>query len=113
MLRVRRSHASVLMLCIGAVLSFSAASAGAASDSFKGKLLPPATRYDALLVSSTNANTVFFGTENGLFETADGGRSWKPAGLGGEAVTSLSQIGHTILAGGRGLLAASSDGGKT
>lgn len=56
---------------------------------------------------------MFLGTQHGLFETTNGGRSWKPAGLRGVAVTSLIQIGNMILAGGSDLFASSSNGGKT
>lgn len=75
--------------------------------------LPRVTEYDSLLVSRIDAETVLLGTQHGLFRTSNGGRSWTPAGLHQEAVTSLSQVGRTIIAAGDGLLTLSADGGKT
>jgi photosystem II stability/assembly factor-like uncharacterized protein len=74
--------------------------------------LPPVTRYDSLLVSQADPNTIFLGTQRGLFLSVDGGKRWKPDGLRGEPVTSLSQVGSSMLAAGKGLLAESADGGK-
>ena len=71
------------------------------------------TQYDALLVSPTNANHVFLGTQHGLFASVNGGRSWRPAGLQGASVTGLARAGSSIVASGKGLLARSNDGGKT
>jgi photosystem II stability/assembly factor-like uncharacterized protein len=71
------------------------------------------TEYDALLVSPTNPNHVLLGTEHGLFVTANGGRGWKPAGLEGASVTVLVRAGASIIAGGKGLLARSDNGGKS
>jgi photosystem II stability/assembly factor-like uncharacterized protein len=79
----------------------------------KSRSLPTVTEYDSLLVSTTDPSMIFLGTQHGLFESVDGGRSWNPAGLDGEAVTSLSQIGKTILAGGDGLFASSTNEGET
>ena len=76
--------------------------------------LPRVTQYDALLVSTSDPGSILLGTEHGLFGTTDGGRTWTGAGgLRGASVTSLARIDHTILAGGKGLLASSSNGGKT
>jgi photosystem II stability/assembly factor-like uncharacterized protein len=75
--------------------------------------LPRVTEYDSLLVSTIDPDAVLLGTQHGLFRTTNGGRSWTPAGLHQEAVTSLSQVGQTIIAAGNDLLALSVDGGKT
>ena len=69
--------------------------------------------YDALLVSRTDSRRVLLGTQHGLFATTDGGRSWKPAGLRGRAITSLGQVGRIILVGGPQVFASSDDGGQT
>ena len=74
---------------------------------------PSTTEYDALLVSSTSARTVLFGTEHGLFRTTNGGRTWLPAGLTDTSVTSLARSGSTILAAGSDLFASSTNGGRT
>jgi photosystem II stability/assembly factor-like uncharacterized protein len=71
------------------------------------------TVYDSLLVSRTDARGILLGTQHGLFRSKDGGRSWSKVAPRLHPVTSLGQVGHTILAGGCGLLAASRDGGKT
>jgi photosystem II stability/assembly factor-like uncharacterized protein len=78
-----------------------------------GTSLPRVTEYDALLVSTSDSSRILLGTQHGLFGTTDGGRTWTEAGLRGASVTSLAQIDHTILAGGRGFLASSGNGGKT
>jgi photosystem II stability/assembly factor-like uncharacterized protein len=74
---------------------------------------PPSTEYDALLVSRADSSTLLLGTQHGLFRTTNGGQTWRPSGFGRVAVTSLAQTGRAILAGGRGLLAISRDGGRT
>jgi photosystem II stability/assembly factor-like uncharacterized protein len=74
---------------------------------------PPSTEYDALLVARADSSTVLLGTQHGLFRTTNGGQTWRPSGFGRVAVTSLAQTGRAILAGGRGLLAISRDGGRT
>lgn len=83
------------------------------SDAALAGTSPPSTEYDALLVLQGNPSHVLLGTEHGLFETTDGGHAWQSAGLAGEPVTSLTRVGDTLLAGGRGLLAQSSNGGRT
>jgi photosystem II stability/assembly factor-like uncharacterized protein len=75
--------------------------------------LPRVTAYDSLLVSRTDPGTVLLGTQHGLFRTTNGGRSWTPAGLSRDAVTSLGQVGDTIIAAGDDLFASSADGGAT
>lgn len=75
--------------------------------------LPRISAYDSLLVSPTNARSLLLGTANGLFRSADGGRSWTRGGLDREPVTSLCRVDRTIFAAGQGLLAASADGGTS
>jgi photosystem II stability/assembly factor-like uncharacterized protein len=89
------------------------AAAGLAFAATSSAALPRITQYDALLVSRTDPASLLLGTQNGLFRSRDGGRSWSAAGLAGDAVTSLAQVGTTILAGGHGLLVASGNGGRT
>lgn len=75
--------------------------------------VPPITQYDSLLVSRNDPSSLLLGTQHGLFRSLDGGRSWTAAGLHGDAVTSLAQVGPAIIAGGHGLLASSGNGGRT
>ena len=89
------------------------AAVGLAFPAGSSAALPRITAYDSLLVSPTDPASLLLGTEHGLFRSTDGGRSWSPAGLAGEAVTSLAQVGPTILAGGHGMLAASGNGGRS
>jgi photosystem II stability/assembly factor-like uncharacterized protein len=112
----RRFVVSVLAACAaGAALVSPAgwASSGSQRPPAGAQALPQVTEYDSLLVSAHDASRVLLGTQHGLFRSADGGRSWTPAGLHGDRVTSLSRSGGTILAGGVGLLASSSDGGRS
>jgi len=112
-------HVVVLVAALAVGLSLasmaSSRTAIARTDaSASGRLAsPPATEYDALLVSRTDSRRVLLGTQHGLFATTDGGRSWKPAGLRGRAITSLGQVGRIILAGGPQVFASSDDGGQT
>ena len=112
-------HVVVLAAALAVGLSLSpiasSRTATARTDaSASGRLAsPPATEYDALLVSRTDSRRVLLGTQHGLFATTDGGRSWKPAGLRGRAITSLGQVGRIILAGGPQVFASSDDGGQT
>jgi photosystem II stability/assembly factor-like uncharacterized protein len=109
----------VLATCLAAPLVLTCASWGANGSVSVGRpgvapsSLPRVTEYDSLLVSRIDPGTVLLGTQRGLFRTTNGGRSWTPAGLHQEAVTSLSQAGRTIIAAGDHLLALSADGGKT
>lgn len=106
-----RIRGLVLAGCLVAAAGLAAASWGA--NGSVPSSLPRVTEYDSLLVSRIDAETVLLGTQHGLFRTSNGGRSWTPAGLHQEAVTSLSQVGRTIIAAGDGLLTLSADGGKT
>jgi|SRR5581483_11969515 photosystem II stability/assembly factor-like uncharacterized protein len=99
----------LLTLAAAAIVAVDAGAAGANSAG----ALPRVTEYDSLLVSRTHPGSLFLGTQHGLFATTDGGRTWTSAGLHGSPVTSLVQTDQTILAGGRGFLAASRNGGRT
>ena len=110
----RRSRPAVrcraVLLAIGLVASAWAAAGVPAS---RAAAAPPATEFDALSVSPANSSDVLLGTERGIFRTTDGGRSWEPAGLPHQAITSLVRDGKTIFAGGKTLFASSTDGGAT
>jgi photosystem II stability/assembly factor-like uncharacterized protein len=74
---------------------------------------PPTTEFDALLVSKADPTDLLLGTQHGLYRTTNGGLTWTRSGLAGEQVTSLAQSGRAIFAGGKRLLAVSTDGGTT
>src|SRR6478672_6761557 len=98
-----RLRGLVLAACLAAVLGLPGASWGTNGSVLFGRpaavpsSLPRVTEYDSLLVSRIDPGTVLLGTQHGLFRTTNGGRSWTAAGLHQEAVTSLSQVGRTII----------------
>jgi photosystem II stability/assembly factor-like uncharacterized protein len=94
-----------------AVMSALVAAAGAGATGLHAR--PPSTEFDALLVLQADPSALLLGTQHGLYRTTNGGRTWTQSGLGTASVTSLVQSGQEILAGGRGLLSSSSDGGAT
>jgi photosystem II stability/assembly factor-like uncharacterized protein len=74
--------------------------------------LPATPDYHSLLVSPEDAERLFLGTHAGLFETRDGGRSWKQASLVDRDAMNLARTtARTIWAAGHGVLAKSTDGG--
>jgi photosystem II stability/assembly factor-like uncharacterized protein len=69
---------------------------------------------NALLVHRSDAGRLLLGTDDGTFESLDGGRSWRRSGLAGREVVALARLkGGTVWAGGRGFLAQSWDGGRS
>jgi photosystem II stability/assembly factor-like uncharacterized protein len=88
-----------------------------------------------LAVSASDPNTLVLGTSDGVYRSTDAGKTWRPDGLTGVDATSLVQVGSTLFVGGLrkpagskavvieagaytipsgpGVLAASTDGGKT
>jgi photosystem II stability/assembly factor-like uncharacterized protein len=96
--------------------------------------VPKANWYWSMVASGSNANMLLLGTSNGLYRSTDDGKTWRAAGFSGVNATSLVRAGTTIFLGGvresaanpivtrggnylvspgSGVLAASSDGGKT
>lgn len=76
--------------------------------------LPHTPDYHALLVSSTNARVLVLGTHAGLYESSDGGRTWRKGPLARKDAMNLvrTRIGR-IWAAGHYVLFASDDGGRT
>jgi photosystem II stability/assembly factor-like uncharacterized protein len=73
-----------------------------------------ATSRNALLVHRATAERLLLGTDDGAFESLDGGRSWRRSGLAGRKVTALARLKDgRVWAGGLGFLARSSDGGRS
>ena len=69
---------------------------------------------NALLVHRIAADRLLLGTDDGAFESVDGGRSWSRSGLDGREVAAIARLKDgTVWAGGRGFLSRSSDGGRS
>jgi photosystem II stability/assembly factor-like uncharacterized protein len=76
--------------------------------------LPRTPDYHSLLVDGNDPRRLWLGTHVGLYESRDGGRSWRVAGLDGEDAMNLVQTdGETLWAAGHYVFARSTDGGRT
>jgi photosystem II stability/assembly factor-like uncharacterized protein len=106
-----------------------------AAASSTGGPVPSASWYWTMAVSPSDPDVLLLGTSNGIFRSADGGKTWTATGPKNVNATSLLQAGNAIYAGGvpggptavpvvrkgtartapdgTSLLAVSTDGGKT
>ena len=76
--------------------------------------LPHTPDYHALLVSPTDARRIVLGTHAGLYESSDGGRTWRPGQLAGNDAMNLVRTGSGVVwAAGHNVLFQSADGGGT
>jgi photosystem II stability/assembly factor-like uncharacterized protein len=76
--------------------------------------LPRTPDYHSLLVDVNDPRHLWLGTHVGLYESRDGGRSWRASGLEGEDAMNLVQTdGETLWAAGHYVFATSTDGGRT
>lgn len=78
--------------------------------------LPDTPDYHSLLVMPSDPNRLLLGTHEGLYGSADGGRSWSFEGLSGQDAMNLARsasTGDPLWAAGHGLLARSDDGGAS
>lgn len=76
--------------------------------------LPNTADYHSLLVAPESASALVLGTHEGLFRSADGGRTWTKAELDGRDAMNLARpAGPTVWAAGHNVLTKSSDGGVT
>ena len=76
--------------------------------------LPHTPDYHALLVSPNDARRLVLGTHAGLYESTDGGRTWRKGPLGGnDAMNLVRTRSERIWAAGHNVLFASDDGGRT
>ena len=76
--------------------------------------LPHTPDYHTLLVSQTNARRILLGTHAGLYESRDGGHTWRTGPLGGnDAMNLVRAPSGRIWAAGHNVLFASDDGGRT
>jgi photosystem II stability/assembly factor-like uncharacterized protein len=76
--------------------------------------LPNTPDYHSLLVAPTDTDHVLLGTHAGLYESRDGGRSWRKAALAGQDAMNLARSeGETVWTAGHNVFAKSTDGGAT
>lgn len=78
--------------------------------------LPKAADYHSLIVAPDDPNRVFLGTHDGLFESADAGKTWRQTGaIEGDAMNLArdAKDAETLYAAGHQLFQKSSDGGST
>jgi photosystem II stability/assembly factor-like uncharacterized protein len=77
--------------------------------------LPQTPDYHSLLVSPTDPRHLVLGTHNGLFQSRDGGMTWRSTGFGRRDAMNLARTParSVVWAAGHKVLAKSVDGGKT
>jgi photosystem II stability/assembly factor-like uncharacterized protein len=76
--------------------------------------LPNTPDYHSLLVAPSDARHVLLGTHAGLYESRDGGRTWKKVALAGQDAMNLARAdGRTVWTAGHNVFAKSTDGGAT
>jgi len=76
--------------------------------------LPHTPDYHALLVSADDPRRLFLGTHAGLYESTDGGRSWRKGPLPGEDAMNLVRTKNGLIwAAGHNVLSSSADSGRT
>lgn len=74
----------------------------------------PPRNGNALLVHRVSPERLLLGTDDGVYESVDGGQNWSRSGLDGRAVVALARLEDgTVWAGGPGFLAHSPDGGRS
>jgi photosystem II stability/assembly factor-like uncharacterized protein len=76
--------------------------------------LPDTPDYHSLLVAPSDADAVVLGTHDGLYRSADGGRTWDAASLSGQDAMNLARARQDVVwTAGHDVLARSEDGGET
>jgi photosystem II stability/assembly factor-like uncharacterized protein len=104
----------LLLTAGGLLLAAIALAAVVARDEASPRDAAVARGADALLVHRVDAERLLAGTDDGVLESLDGGRSWRRSGLDGRNVVALARMKDgTVWAGGDGFLARSSDGGRS
>jgi photosystem II stability/assembly factor-like uncharacterized protein len=114
----RRAWAAVaatLLLALG-VGVFYAATRGSEENSEASEApaaLPDTPDYHSLLVTPSDASSLVLGTHDGLYRSADGGRTWEQATLAGQDAMNLAHAKQGVVwAAGHDVLAKSKDGGQ-
>lgn len=108
--------AVALVVGIGVALSVlrdsDSTEAAKTGESIRG--LPKTPDYHSLLVSPTDSRRLVLGTHFGLFESSDGGATWRRTEFGRRDAMNLARTGGSVVwAAGHNVLAKSSDNGKT
>lgn len=104
---------AVIALAVAGVLA-AALQPGGDSGSVPDEGLPRTPDYHSLLVAPSDARTLLLGTHDGLFRSADGGRTWAKDALDGRDAMNLARPGRRVVwAAGHLVLARSADGGAT
>jgi photosystem II stability/assembly factor-like uncharacterized protein len=76
--------------------------------------LPDTPDYHSLLVAPNDPDSLVLGTHNGLYQSRDGGRTWRAATLEGQDAMNLAPAQDEVVwAAGHNVLAKSTDGGTT
>jgi photosystem II stability/assembly factor-like uncharacterized protein len=76
--------------------------------------LPDTADYHSLLVAPADPGHILLGTHAGLYESVDGGRSWRRVALAGQDAMNMAHSeGSTVWTAGHNVLAKSADGGET
>ncbi len=76
--------------------------------------LPKTPDYHSLLVDPADPRRILLGTHVGIYESTDGGRSWKFAGLEGDDAMNLARpTGKTVWLAGHMVFKKSAYGGQT
>ena len=104
--------ALVIGIGVGSSVLRSHGSATSAGGLTRG--LPRTPDYHSLLVSPTDPRRLVLGTHYGLFDSTDGGASWRRTAFGRRDAMNLARAsGPVTWAAGHNVLAKSRDGGKT
>lgn len=119
--RLPRWFGAVTWVAIGVVAAFLGLwFAKRQAEAPAEQVAPPATGlphtpdYHTLLVSPTDPERIVLGTHAGLYESADGGRTWQKGPLGGnDAMNLVRTRSGRVWAAGHNVLFASDDGGGT
>jgi photosystem II stability/assembly factor-like uncharacterized protein len=107
----RRRQLAALMLVLGAAVLVPLLLQSDEVSTATGK---PTSSGNALLVDRVATERLLLGTDDGVFESLDGGLSWRRSGLEGRRVVALARLKDgTVWAGGPGCLAHSLDGGRS
>ena len=105
--------AAVIVLVVAGVV-LAAFRPGGSSDSIPAQGLPRTSDYHSLLVAPSDPLALVLGTHQGLFRSADGGRTWAKAELDGRDAMNLARPSRSVVwAAGHLVLAKSVDGGAT
>jgi photosystem II stability/assembly factor-like uncharacterized protein len=76
--------------------------------------LPNTSDYHSLMVAPDDPERILLGTHAGLYESLDGGRTWKQVALVGQDAMNMARSnGATVWTAGHNVLAKSADGGET